>query len=100
MGVGTGGDATGICGLTTIAPACSAPLPSDPVGLRVATFGSQMAGRGSITPRQGGVRASGKVGKAAKGREAAEQANAAALMTGAVGAGQPPREGHAALGQY
>jgi AcrR family transcriptional regulator len=58
-----------------------------------------MAGRGSITPRQGGVRASGKVGKAAKGREAAEQANAAALMTGAVAVGPPHREGHAALGQ-
>src|SRR3954454_19378172 len=46
-------NATGICGLTTIAPACSAPLPSDPVGLRVATFGSQMVGRGSVTLRQG-----------------------------------------------
>src|SRR3954467_2230863 len=58
-----------------------------------------MAGRGSITPRQGGVRASGEVGEAAKGREAAEQANAAALMTGAAAVGPPHPDGRPPLRQ-
>jgi len=48
---------------------------------------------------KGGVRASGKVGEAAKGREAAEQANAAALMTGTAAVGPPHPEGRAALSQ-
>jgi AcrR family transcriptional regulator len=39
------------------------------------------------------------VGEAAKGREAAEQANTAALMMGTVAVGPPHPEGRAALGQ-
>lgn len=45
------------------------------------------------------MRASGKVGEAAKGREATEQANAAALMTGAAAVGPPHPEGRPPLGQ-
>lgn len=48
MDFGSRGYATGYCGLTTVAPACSARLPSDPVGLRVAWFGSQWFGCGLI----------------------------------------------------
>lgn len=48
MDVGSRGYATGYFGLTTVAPACSARLPSDPVGLRVAWFGSQWFGCGLI----------------------------------------------------
>jgi AcrR family transcriptional regulator len=59
-------------------------------------------GRGPIKLRQGGVPAapaSGEVGEAAKGREAAEQAEAAALITGTRAVGPPHPEGRAALGQ-
>jgi hypothetical protein len=58
-----------------------------------------MVGRGSITPGKGGVRASGEMGEAAKGREAAEQADVAALMTGTAAVGPPHPEGRPALRQ-